>query len=76
MAQVTIYLDEETNRRLTEAAKAENLSKSKWISMIIRHTTETQWPDSVVRLAGAWKNFPSLEEIRSSGSEDSPREVI
>lgn len=76
MAQVTIYLDEETNRRLTEAAKAENQSKSKWISMIIRQKTETQWPDSVVRLAGAWKNFPSLEEIRSSGSEDSPREVI
>ena len=55
MAQVTIYIDDHTEKRLAAAARAKNISKSKWISMLIREKTESDWPDAVVQLAGAWK---------------------
>lgn len=76
MAQVTIYLDDETDKKLTAAARAKKVSKSKWIAMIIREKTENEWPSEFVQLAGAWNDFPSLEEIRAGMGEDSPREAI
>ena len=76
MAQVTIYIDDQTEKRLATAARAKNISKSKWISMLIREKTQSEWPDAVVRLAGAWKDFPGFEEIRSGMGEDAPREAI
>ena len=76
MAQVTIYLDDEINKRLTAAARAQKVSKSKWIAMIIREKTAKEWPDEFVQLAGAWEDFPSLEEIRLGTGEDAPRESI
>jgi len=42
-----------------------NVSKSKWISEVVRDKVSTEWPQSIQDLAGAWKSFPSLEEIRS-----------
>lgn len=54
MAQVTIYLDDETESRMKEAAKAAGLSYSKWIAELIRDRTRTEWPENVARLAGAW----------------------
>ncbi len=32
-----------------------------------------EWPASVVALAGAWRDFPSAEEIRESQGTDSER---
>jgi len=42
-----------------------NVSKSKRISDVVRDKVSTEWPQSIQDLAGAWKSFPSLEEIRS-----------
>ena len=76
MARVTIYIDDHTEKRLAAAARAKNISKSKWNSMLNREKTESDWPNAVVQLAGAWKDFPSLEEIRSGMGEDAPRKAI
>lgn len=74
MGQVTIYIDKETEVKMILSAKAANVSKSKWISDVIREKVATEWPTSVQELAGAWEDFPSVEEIRSGIGTDTKRE--
>jgi len=77
MGQVTIYLDDNTEAKMIAAAKSANLSKSKWISSLIQSKVVTEWPDSITKLAGAWKDFPSIEEIRKTNSiKDADREPL
>jgi hypothetical protein len=77
MGQVTIYLDNEIENKMKKAAKTSHLSVSKWISKIIKDKISTEWPQDVVNLAGSWKkDFPTLEEIRSTQAVDSNREVL
>lgn len=73
MAQVTIYLDAETEERMKEAAKAAGMSYSKWVAQLIVDRTRTDWPRSVADLAGAWGDS-DLE--RPTHGEDVPRETI
>ncbi|MCJ8271341.1 MAG: hypothetical protein MJK04_18325 [Psychrosphaera sp.] len=74
MGQVTIYLEKDVEQKMRMAAKTENLSQSKWIANIIKEKVVDQWPDSVKALAGAWSDFPSIEELRSNQVVDAPRE--
>jgi hypothetical protein len=76
MGQVTLYIDYETEEKLKAAAKAAGVSQSRWVADLIREKTATEWPASVVQLAGAWAedDFPSLEEIRKGLPPDLPRE--
>lgn len=73
MGQVTLYLDPETEERMKVAAKAAGLSQSRWVAEVIREKTATEWPASIASLAGAWEDFPSLEELREGLPEDLPR---
>ena len=73
MSQVTIYLDDELESKMRKAAEAMNLSKSRWIAAIIEEKLRTDWPASVTALAGAWADFPSIDEIRASSNEDVER---
>ncbi len=76
MGQVTLYLDGETEAKMKAAANAAGVSQSRWVADLIREKTAIHWPDSVVKLAGAWAedDFPSIEEIRSGMGEDVARE--
>lgn len=74
MAQVTIYLDAQTAARLRKAARAAGISQSRWLADLIRHRTATEWPDSVRRLAGAWADMPTAEELRRGVGKDARRE--
>jgi hypothetical protein len=76
MGQLTLYLDNETEERMKASAKAAGVSLSRWVADLIRDKTATEWPDSLVKLIGAWaEGFPSLEEIRAGQPEDLPREL-
>ena len=75
MSQVTVYLDDEIEKRITASAKAMKLSKSKWIANAIREKLEDEWPTNLRELAGSWADFPTLEEIRETGQRDAAREV-
>ncbi|MBU4002783.1 MAG: ribbon-helix-helix domain-containing protein [Proteobacteria bacterium] len=74
MGQVTIYLDTETERQLNLIIKEKRVSKSKWISDLIRAKTATEWPDSIIQMAGAWDDLPMGETIRDVMGKDIQRE--
>ncbi len=76
MGQVTLYLDSQTEKRMKAAAGAAGVSNSRWVVELIREKTSDEWPQSIVELAGAWPEMPSLEEIRSTEGEDVPRELL
>ncbi len=76
MGQVTLYLDSETEQKMKSAAGEAGVSNSRWVAGLIREKTNDQWPASIVELAGAWPDMPSLEKIRSDEGEDVPRELL
>lgn len=76
MPQLNLYVDEPTHARIKRAAKAAGMSLSKWVSIVVTEKTANQWPAEVLALAGAWKDFPSLDEIRTGEGQDAPRETL
>ena len=65
MGQITINLDDDTEKRLAAVAKRCGVSKSQWIVDLIKEKITIHWPDEIVALAGAWADLPTVEEIRS-----------
>ena len=76
MTQVTIYLDKETEEKMRAYTKSKAISQSKWIASLIREKLRTEWPEEVIALAGAWKDFPLVEDIRETMGQDVEREKI
>lgn len=76
MGQVTIYIDDETEKKMAASARAARLSKSKWVTQLIRDKVSNEWPAAVLELAGAWKDFPSVTDIRSGSGRDAARESL
>jgi len=76
MGQVTIYIEPGIEKKTRQLAKKENVSLSKWITKVISEKISTEWPPDVIKLAGAWKDFPSLNEIRKTSIADSKREDL
>jgi hypothetical protein len=77
MAQLTIYLDDETEERMKRAAEEAGLSRSRWVAEVIREKTTSEWPESFRRLIGTWgDDFPELDEIRRGLGEDVPRKPL
>ncbi len=76
MGQITIYLDAETEDKMSKMVKKSGISKSKWIANLIRDKTSNTWPENVVKLAGTWKDLPTAEELRKNMGRDVKRESI
>ncbi|MFL7838890.1 MAG: CopG family transcriptional regulator [Candidatus Promineifilaceae bacterium] len=74
MAQITIYLDEETAGMMRAFVKSKGISQSKWIVELIRERLQSEWPEHIIELAGAWEDFPTAEQIRHDMGQDIPRE--
>jgi len=76
MGQVTIYLDSETEKKMSNVIKKTGISKSKWISDLIKQKMTSTWPENIVKLAGAWTDLQTAEDIRKNMAEDADRESI
>ena len=76
MAQVTIYLENELEEKMREFVKSKQISQSKWIASLIREKLQTEWPESIVSLAGAWQDLPLAEELRAEMGQDIAREEL
>ena len=76
MGQVTIYLEDEVEEKMSAAAESEHLSKSKWLASLIKAKVASEWPESITHLAGAWKDLSLAEEDRASLGQDVEREAL
>jgi len=74
MGQLTIYLDDKTEAEMKAAATAAGVSKSKWVARVIHEKAGSEWPECIVRLAGAWPDLPTAEKIRHAAGDDARRE--
>ena len=62
MAQITLYLDDATQALVEQAAKANGVSKSRWVADIIRTYAAHDWPQDCLALAGQFPDFPLRED--------------
>ena len=72
MSQITLYLDDATQALVEQAARANGLSKSRWVADIIRKYAAHEWPQDCLALAGRFADFP-LREDSPSPPADVPR---
>lgn len=73
MSQITLYLDEATQALVEQAAQANGVSKSRWVSDIIRKYAAHEWPQDCLALAGRFADFPLREDQPSAKPADVPR---
>lgn len=73
MSQITLYLDDATQALVDQAAKAQGLSKSRWVAEIIRKYAAHEWPQDCLALAGRFPDFPLREEHSTPQPADVPR---
>ena len=76
MGQVTIYLDQQTEKQARASARASGMSLSRWVAERIERRARGEWPAAVTALAGAWTDLPSAERIRRQGARDVVRERL
>lgn len=70
MAQVTLYLDEDTTRLMREQARAAGLPYSRWVAQLIRAQSATDWPQDVLASFGAFPDAPLPEDLRKTDVPD------
>ncbi|MFT3815636.1 MAG: CopG family transcriptional regulator [Acidovorax sp.] len=72
MSQITLYLDDATQAMVEQAAKANGVSKSRWVAQIIRKYAAQEWPRQCLDLAGRFADFPLCED-QPTAPPDAPR---
>jgi hypothetical protein len=74
MAQITIYLPDDVERKARKAAKADGKSVSRWLATEVVRRLDDALPQDVIDAAGAVPDFPELSEIRKGYGKDARRE--
>lgn len=74
MSQLTLYLDEDTERLLKRAAREAGVSQSRWVAEVIRRAAAPQWPEAVCASLGSWEDFPETDRLRAATGADVARE--
>ena len=73
MSQITLYLDEATRALVEQAAKANGVSKSRWVVDLIRTHAAHDWPQDCLALAGRFTDFSLIDEAQTRLGTDAPR---
>ena len=76
MANVTIYLPEEVEDRIRRAARAEGTRVSRWIAGRLAALMNKGPATELVDLAGAFPDFPDVDELRHGYGFDTPRDTV
>ena len=76
MAQLTIYLNKDLELAVRNRARKTHETVSRWIARAVEKQISEEWPMEVHDLAGSWKDFPEVEELRSEGGTDIKREAF
>ena len=80
MSRLSIYLKKDLKQKVVSAAKAKNISSSKWLVKIIEKELndswiDDSWPENIRQMAGSWLDFPSQEEIRNEPTKALNQEI-
>lgn len=73
MPQITLYIDDSTQALVDQAAAASGVSKSRWVAEAIRHYAAEEWPAECRALAGAFPDFPLVEDGAPAQAADVAR---
>jgi hypothetical protein len=76
VAQLTIYLDDESIRRIEEAAMRDNSSVSRWVKNRLLLSLEDQWPSRYFDLFGALGEDDLQRPPQPDFTLDGPRETL
>jgi hypothetical protein len=78
MGQITIYLDDETEKLVKRHAEGSGESASKWVAEAVRKRARSEWPADILSLFGSWRDedFPDAEELRKGYGADARREEL
>jgi plasmid stability protein len=76
MAQLTVYIDDDTRKRIEVAARRANTSVSQWVKERLSSALETEWPNRYFELLGALKgvNIERAPQLRPE--DDVNREPV
>ena len=66
MAQVTIYMNNDLETKIKNISSSLNLSISKFISNVLEEKVHNEWNSNIIKLAGSWDDFVSIDEIRDT----------
>ena len=69
-----LFARDEIENKARRAAKAKGKSVSRWMADQVVESIEGAWPKGVLDAAGAFRDFPSLEEIRKGYGADASRD--
>ena len=75
MAQITLYIDNDTQARLRAAAAERQVSQSQFVAELIRRAVDERWPADVLSLGGSLPDFPDATNLRAGEGADLPRRL-
>lgn len=63
MAQLAIYIDDKTARAINKMARRAGLSRSEWVSNVIKKELRGGLREEFFKILGSWEDDRSPEEI-------------
>lgn len=76
MAQLTVYIDEKTRRRIERAAREGDVSVSQWVKEKLTEALERDWPAGYFDLFGTLKDSDLERPAQPRSSADVRRESL
>ena len=76
MPQLSLYIDEQTLRKIEIAARLENLSISKYVVHVIDQTINSSWPESYGQLFGSIQDDTFEVDRQTDFAADVRRESL
>ena len=76
MAQITLYIDEGTLKKIEMAAKREHQSISQWVKNRILKTFTSAWPENYFKVLGSLKNEDLSRPPQPPLKNDVPRKIL
>ena len=76
MPQLSLYINKDILQRIEKAAKIENLSISKWVSLKLNNILNNSWPNGYFELFGSIDDETFTHPNNVPFENDSDRESI
>lgn len=76
MAQLTLYLDDDTRKRVEVAASREQVSVSRWVKDRLQRALDGEWPPGYFKLLGSLSKSDLERPLELSQADDLCRESL